>query len=196
MDETARAAGALADGGVVVLPTDTVYGLAVRPDLPRAIEKVFALKGRPREKALPILGGGVEDLEGVAAFDARARTLASAFWPGPLTIVLPRRKGFDVDLGGDAGITTVAVRVPAAEPTLTLLGVTGPLAVTSANHSGSAPALTVADARATFGEAVAIYLDGGRTKGEPSTVVSLAGELKVLRRGPLEEADLEECLRA
>ena len=175
---------ALRDGGVVVIPTDTVYGLACLPRLGDAVHSIFELKGRPDDKPLPVLGDGVGALEAVAVFDDRAAELARRFWPGPLTLVLPRTPGFFHDLGGDDS-STVAVRVPQSAVTLELLSQTGPLATTSANRSGEPPATSIAEARSVFGEEVAAYVDGGACRGLPSTVLSLVGPPLVLREGAL-----------
>ncbi|MBW3595456.1 MAG: threonylcarbamoyl-AMP synthase [Actinobacteria bacterium] len=175
---------ALRNGDVVVIPTDTVYGLACLPRLHEAVEKVFALKGRPDDKPLPVLGDGIGTLETVATFDDRAVELARRFWPGPLTLVLPRAAAFRHDLGGDDH-ATVAVRVPQNEVALELLSHIGPLATTSANRSGEAPATSAAEAKAIFGDHVAGYLDGGPCRGLPSTVLSLVGPPRVLREGAL-----------
>lgn len=174
---------ALRSGGVAVIPTDTVYGLACLPRLREAVERIFALKGRPDNKPLPVLGDGIEALKAVAAFDRRAEELARRFWPGPLTLVLARHPGFTHDLGGD-DLATVAVRVPQSEVALELLGEIGPLATTSANRSGEPPATSADEARSIFGDEVA-YLDGGPCRGLPSTVLSLVGSPRVLREGAL-----------
>nr|MBA2600618.1 threonylcarbamoyl-AMP synthase [Actinomycetota bacterium] len=182
----------LASGGLAVIPTDTVYGLAASL---RAgpVQRVFELKGRSRDKALPVLAAARADLEAVAHLDSRAQRLAEAFWPGSLTIVCRRATGFEVDLGGgEKG--TVAVRVPDSDSLLKLLRLTGPLAVTSANASGAAPATTAARARAVFGEAVDAYLDGGVCDGIPSTVISVVDDPLVLREGALGAEDLLQML--
>ncbi|MEA2459948.1 MAG: L-threonylcarbamoyladenylate synthase [Actinomycetota bacterium] len=183
---------ALAEGGVAAIPTDTVYGLAARPDLADAVEKIFVLKGRPPEKPLPVLGASVDQLRGVVRFDDDAERLADSFWPGGLTIVLPRADGFDFDLGGE-GADTVAVRIPRHSLALALLRETGPLAVTSANPSGEPPAATPSAVRAYFDDEVPI-LDGGAAAGEASTTISLAGGLKVLRAGEISEVELRQSL--
>jgi L-threonylcarbamoyladenylate synthase len=170
----------LAAGEACVIPTDTVYGVAASV---AAANQLFELKGRPREKALPVLGSDPLSLEGVVLFDDRAHHLARRFWPGALTIVLPRAPGFDADLGGDG--TTIAVRVPAHRIALELLRLSGPLAVTSANRSGQAPATTAALAAEQL-PGVHV-LDGGRCDGEPSTIVDLT-TLRVLREGALPAA--------
>lgn len=176
-------------GRIVVIPTDTVYGIAASPDIPGAIDAIFELKGRSRAKALPVLGDSIDSLSRIAVFDDRARTAATKFWPGPLTLVLPRATGWTVDLGGDDR-ATVAVRVPALEITRALLELSGPLAVTSANPSGEAEARSVDEARARFGDRVGAYLDGGVAQGVPSTVLSLVGEPAVLREGAIASRDL------
>lgn len=189
-----RALAALRSGGLVVLPTDTVYGVGCLPGAPGAIAALFAAKGRPRRKAIPVLGAGRADLDEVAAFDERAEVLAERFWPGPLTLVLPRAPGFRYDLGGEDR-TTVAVRVPAHPLARALLAASGPLAVTSANRSSEPPAATVDEARAALGEAVAVYLDGGASAGEPSTVARLTpAGVEILRAGALDVTQLSAAL--
>ena len=180
---------ALTAGDVIVVPTDTVYGLGCLPHLPDAVKRIFELKGRPDEKPLPVLGATLESLSSVANFDERATQLAREHWPGPLTLVLPRAEGFTYDLGGD-DVATVAVRVPKHETILELLASSGPLAVTSANRSGEPPATTIDEARAVFGDGPAAYVDGGICRGVPSTVLSLAGAPTVLREGSLSAGDL------
>ena len=186
-------ASALRRGEVIVMPTDTVYGVAALPSAPGAIRELFALKGRPLDKAIPLLGADEDTLGSVARFDRAAVRLAETFWPGPLTLVLPRAAGFDHDLGG-SGDDTIAVRVPASEVARSLLELTGPVAVTSANRSGDPPANTVGDARAIFGESISVYLEGGPGAGSPSTVVSLVAEPRVLREGAVTEAEVLEVL--
>lgn len=184
MNALERAAQELRAGGLVVVPTDTVYGVAVHPQVPGAVQKLFATKGRPRSRALPVLGASVPALETVAELDETSRALAGRFWPGPLTLVVPRAPGFTSDLGGDDD-GSVGVRIPSHAVARELLNMTGPLATTSANLSDRPPAVTVEDARAALGEAIGIYLDGGRCDGPASTVVTLIGTPRVLRKGPI-----------
>ena len=191
--DLSAALGALHAGRPIVIPTDTVYGLAARFDLPAAVAALFAAKGRPDEKALPVLGASREQLDAVATFAPDAERLATRFWPGPLTLVLPRTEGFSHDLGGEDA-DTVAVRVPANDTTLELLRMSGPLAVTSANLSGEPPCATVAEARSVLGENVAVYVDGGELRGSPSTVVSLVNGIEVLRPGAVSEAEIASML--
>lgn len=184
MSTLEETADVLLSGGLAVIPTDTVYGVAAHLDRPDAIASIFAVKGRPPEKPLPVLGASVAQLAAVADFDDRARKLAARFWPGPLTMILPRAEGFATDLGGDE-TRTVGVRVPKEPRTLELLTSVGPLAVTSANRSGDAEATTIEQARAALGDGVSAYLDGGRCVGAPSTIVFLVGERRLLREGPI-----------
>lgn len=186
-------AAELRAGGVAVVPTDTVYGLACLPDRAEAVAAIFSLKGRPDDKALPVLGASLDDLERVARFDDAALAVAERYWPGPLTLVLPRAETFTHDLGG-RGDETVAVRVPESELALVLLEAVGPLAVTSANLSGRSPAVTVEQARAAFGDRVDVYLDYGRCDAPASTVVSLVDGLDVVRPGPVSESQLRQVV--
>jgi L-threonylcarbamoyladenylate synthase len=179
-----EAASALGRGDLVVVPTDTVYGIGAHLDHPSAIAAIFAAKGRPPEKPIPVLGASVEQLSEIAVFDDRARKLATRFWPGPLTLILPRAESFTTDLGGDEK-RTIGVRVPKEPRVLELLHMTGPLAVTSANRSGEAEATTLEEARTALGDSVAAYVDGGRCVGTPSTIVFLVGERRLLREGPI-----------
>lgn len=175
------------------MPTDTVYGLACLPSLPSAVARIFALKGRRNDRALPVLGANAEALADVASFDDRAVDLARRFWPGPLTLVLPRSEGFTFYLGGDTP-DSVAVRVPQNEAALELLNAAGPLAVTSANLSGHPPVATVKEADAIFGSEVSIYIDGGESRGVPSTIVSLIGDSLILREGAVSEDEIKGAL--
>lgn len=187
------AAAAIRSGKVVIVPTDTVYGLAASPKDKAAVQQIFDLKGRPQDKALPVLGASLEALARIAEFTAEARSVAGRLWPGPLTIVLRRVEGFDDDLGGpDDG--TIAVRVPGSASLCSLLAETGPLAVTSANRSGDPPAHTAAEARGIFPEIP--VLDGGSCTGRPSTVLSLAGGPKILREGSVDLDQIRAAITA
>lgn len=178
----AEAADAIRSGAIVIVPTDTVYGIGARPEAAAAI---FELKQRPRDKALPVLGSDVVQLGGIAELDDNARALADEHWPGPLTVVVTRTASFTADLGGTDS-STVAIRIPAHPLALELLRLTGPLAVTSANVSGEPPATTYEEACALAGGSAVVCLDGGTCDGAPSTVLSLVGEPKVLRQGSLD----------
>lgn len=191
IEEAARAALA---GRLVVLPTDTVYGIGTRPDDAAATERVFDAKGRPRELTLPVLVPSVEVARRIAAFDARAEALALAFWAGPLTLVLARTDdSAGWDLGGDP--RTIGVRMPHHPLALAVLARTGPLAVTSANRSGEPTPETCEGVEAVFGPVVDIYLcEREPLAGVASTVLDLTeDEPRVLRAGVV---TLEEVLAA
>ncbi|HVB93115.1 MAG TPA: L-threonylcarbamoyladenylate synthase [Acidimicrobiales bacterium] len=186
--ELEQAASFLASGMVVAIPTDTVYGLAVDPMQPGAVQGIFGLKRRPREVALPVLVGGWSQVEAVAGtLEPVAQDLADRFWPGPLTLVVPRAHGFDADLGGPMEAReTVGVRWPDHPAVRALCSAVGPLAVTSANRHGK-PAATLAQevisVFSTDGRLAAV-VDGGVCDGLPSTVVECRGEeARCLRRG-------------
>jgi L-threonylcarbamoyladenylate synthase len=174
---------ALAKGDLVVLPTDTVYGVGARGDVPGATARLFDAKRRPRGLTLPVLAVDAGQAWAVAVPDDRARRLASRFWPGPLTMVQPRTEvARDWDLG-DAG-DTVGVRVPAHDVAQALLRVTGPLPVTSANRSGQPTPADCEGVRAALGESVAVYLCAGPSDGTASTVLDLGGPSpRLLREG-------------
>ena len=193
MSSVDDAVAAIRSGGLVVLPTDTVYGLAAHLGTPDAVAAIFAAKDRRPDKPIPVLGADADQLAPIAVFDDRARALAARFWPGPLTMILPRAEGFDADLGGGER-RTVGVRVPKEPRALEILRRTGPLAVTSANRSGATEAVTVEEARAIFGDEVAAYVDGGRCVGVPSTIVFLVGERRLLREGPIPSAQVFQML--
>ena len=184
---------ALLSGEVVVIPTDTVYGLACLPRFPAAVTRIFDLKGRTTGKSLPVLGHSAQAVADLAVFDARAVELARRFWPGSLTFVLPRAEDFTYYLG-EGSETTIAVRVPQNDVALELLDAVGPLAVTSANISGHPPADTAEEAEDVFGADVAAYVDGGPGRGVPSMVASLLEELEVLREGAVTREELVEAL--
>jgi L-threonylcarbamoyladenylate synthase len=185
---------ALNRGELVVMPTDTVYGVAARPDLTGATRRVFDAKLRPTNLTLPVLAHSAPAAEAVAELDDRARLLATRFWPGGLTIVLPRAPAAGAwNLGEET--ETVGVRVPAHDVALGLLGRTGPLAVTSANLSGEATPPDCDGVRAVLGETVAVYLCAGRCEGRPSTVVDLIGAEPIIRReGAVVAADIRAAL--
>jgi L-threonylcarbamoyladenylate synthase len=188
------AAEAANRGDLVVLPTDTVYGLAARPDLPGGTRKVFDAKRRPRGLSLPVLAPDLEAAAALAVFDGRASALASAFWPGGLTLVLPRT---DVSRPWDLGEEgeSVAVRVPGHPVAGSLLASTGPLAVTSANRSGEPSAATCRDAERALGDHVAVYLCAGSLPGTASTIVDLTSDRpRILRTGAVSPDDVLAAL--
>jgi tRNA threonylcarbamoyl adenosine modification protein (Sua5/YciO/YrdC/YwlC family) len=191
-----QAAEALHRGELVVLPTDTVYGIAARPDRPGGLRLLFEVKGRPKEFALPLLVRDLEQASTVGVITGPARRLAEKLWPGPLTIVVSRVEGFDADLGGDG--RTVGLRMPDHAVALELLHQAGPLATTSANRSGEPTPPTVDEIAAIFTDRVALYLDDGRAAGEEaSTVLSLSeAQPRILRSGPIHWDEILRVLRA
>ncbi|MGW3135627.1 L-threonylcarbamoyladenylate synthase [Streptomyces sp. NPDC001139] len=191
-----KAAGVLRAGGLVGLPTETVYGLGANAEDPAAVARIFQVKGRPPSHPLIVHIGSAEQL-GDWAEDVpeTARLLAEHFWPGPLTLVL--RRGARVPLEATGGLETVAVRVPAHPTALALLsafggGVTAP----SANRFGSVSPTTADDVRAELGDAVDCVLDGGPCEvGVESTIVDATGEVpSILRPGGVTREDLEAVL--
>lgn len=162
---------AVARGELVVLPTDTVYGVAADAFSPAAVQRLLDAKGRGRQSPPPVLVPGVTTLEAlVESVPPAVRDLVEEFWPGGLTIVLPAQPSLAWDLGETRG--TVAVRMPDHRLALALLEETGPLAVSSANRTGEPAAVTATDAEAMLGDSVSVYLDGGTSEtGVASTIV-------------------------
>jgi L-threonylcarbamoyladenylate synthase len=172
-------------GAPVAFPTDTVYGLGALAFDKRAIEGLYTAKGREASKAIAVLVGNVADLSIVAGIMGKtAQRLAEQFWPGPLTLVVPGSTALPSNLSPS---TTIGVRMPDHPAALRLLNLCGPLAVTSANRSGSPSACTAQEVFEQLGGQIPLILDGGRTPGGlPSTVVDCSGpELVILRQGPL-----------
>jgi L-threonylcarbamoyladenylate synthase len=186
----------LADGGVVGVATDTVYGVAASLAQPTAIAKLFALKRRPTSVALPILVDSVEAIERLGVtWDGRARRLSDALWPGALTIVVPVPHELAALVGGASD--TAGFRVPNDEDLRGLLEESGPLAVSSANEHGETPCRNAQDVLDAFAERdeFAGVLDGGERGGEVSTVVVLEdSSWRVLRSGAFSAKDLARFL--
>jgi tRNA threonylcarbamoyl adenosine modification protein (Sua5/YciO/YrdC/YwlC family) len=185
---------ALDEGRVVAVPTDTVYGLAVDPFRPGAADRLFALKRRPRTVDLPLLVTSADQVLTVAtAVPQVGEVLMARFWPGPLTLVLPRRPELEADLGDDEA--TVGVRCPDHPVPLALCRRHGPLATTSANLHGEPTMATAAEVGAALGDSVEVVLDAGPCTGLPSTVVDCTGEEpKCLREGRIPWTELEAAL--
>ncbi|MBM3268078.1 MAG: threonylcarbamoyl-AMP synthase [Candidatus Sericytochromatia bacterium] len=188
----AEAAAAISRGEVVAFPTDTAYGLGADPRSAPAVDRIYAIKGRPREMPLILLAASTDDLAGWAVLSPRALDLASRHWPGPLTLVVPA--GAEVPSAIRAADGSIGVRVPAHPAAIGLLARTGPLATTSANRSGGPSPRSADDVAAAFGEAPErphVLLDAGATRhAADSTVLSLVGEPRILREGALREGDL------
>jgi L-threonylcarbamoyladenylate synthase len=181
----AAAVRALAAGDIVGIPTDTVYGLAADAFHSGASDRLFAVKRRPRTVELPVLVADVaQALSLTIAVPASARRLMDRFWPGALTLVLPRRPDLNADLGDDDA--TIGMRCPAHPVPLALCAEVGPLATTSANRHGEPPATTAAALEAALGPGVELILDAGPCSGMASTVVDCTGvEPRMLREGGL-----------
>jgi L-threonylcarbamoyladenylate synthase len=187
----AAAADAVARGELVVLPTDTVYGIGADAFSPSAVAALLRAKGRGRDMPVPVLVGSPRTLHGIAdRISPQASELVAAFWPGALTVICHQQPSLTWDLGDARG--TVAVRMPLHPVALELLGVTGPMAVSSANITGRLPAATAAEALDQLGESVAVYLDGGTCADPvPSTIVDVTGERpRVVRVGALDIDEL------
>ena len=167
------------DHGVVALPTETFYGLAVPPDDPVAVDRVFALKGRPAEKALLVVGASIAQLDPLVVLPEGWRGRLEAAWPAPLTVVLPAAMTLA------AGGRTLAVRVPAHPLLRALLASAGPLTATSANRSGGPPLARAGEVARVLGDGLALLLDGGDAPGGlSSTVVDLTrGVPRIVRQG-------------
>jgi L-threonylcarbamoyladenylate synthase len=187
------AGSAVRRGELVVLPTDTVYGLGTDAFQPVAVAKLLETKGRGRDMPVPVLVGSPRTLPGIATnLSQPAQDLIEAFWPGGLTLVCAVQPTLQWDLGETGG--TVAVRMPLHPVAIELLTATGPMAVSSANRSGMAPATTVDEAIEQFGDEVSVYLDGGPSGAPvPSTIVDVTGDVpRLLRAGAVTEELLRE----
>src|SRR4051794_33921575 len=191
----AAAALAVQRGQLVVLPTDTVYGIGADAFDAEAVSRLLAAKGRGREMPPPVLVSAPTTLDALAVgIPSYARALVTELWPGPLTLVCRQQPSLQWDLGDTRG--TVAVRMPDHEVALELLSRTGPLAVSSANRTGM-PAATDADrAQQMLGDKVAVIVDGGPTPGNvPSTIVDVTGDQgRVLRLGAVSLERLNEIV--
>jgi len=191
------AAAALKSGRLVVMPTDTVYGLAADAFDSDAVAALLAAKGRGRDMPVGVLVGSWHTIEGLVYYvpDA-ARELIRAFWPGALSLVVQQAPSLQWDLGDARG--TVMLRMPLQPVALELLRETGPLAVSSANISGQPPATTAQLAQAQLGALVDVYLDGGPSQEQAaSTIVDLTGSApRILREGPVGAAAIAAVLGA
>lgn len=191
--QVALAAQALRAGGLVALPTETVYGLAARADSEAAVAAIYRAKGRPDFNPLIVHVGDVAAAQELVEMDARALALAQAFWPGPLTMVLPRRADAGVAPAVCAGLPTLALRCPAHRLMRAVLSATGlPLAAPSANISGGVSPTCADHVRASLGDRVGLVLDGGVCEaGLESTIVALRPNgWEILRPGPVSAQDL------
>ena len=184
-DAIPKALEILHGGGLVALPTDTVYGVGALAFDGKAVESIYIAKDRPIEKAIPILVGDVEDLHRVAEkIPTMAMKLAERFWPGALTLVVPKRSSLPDSV---SATDTVGVRIPDHLVARRVLRAAGPMAVTSANLSGQPSPTTAEEVLAQLGGRIALIIDGGKTPGGiPSTLVDCTGSSpRILREGPI-----------
>lgn len=182
---------AISNGKLIVLPTDTVYGIGADAFNPAAVANLLSAKGRGRQMPPPVLVGTKETADALAdSLPDAARTLIETFWPGALTIIVAAQPSLAWDLGETAG--TVALRMPDSEPALNLLQRTGPLAVSSANRTGEPAAMTIEEASGMLGDSVSLYLDAGRAGGGvASTIVDLTAEpYRIVRQGAIARDDI------
>jgi L-threonylcarbamoyladenylate synthase len=194
------ARSAIGKGELVVLPTDTVYGVAADAFNPKAVTRLLAAKGRSRQSPPPLLIPGIPTLDALAeTVPDEVRALVAAFWPGGLTVILPARSSLNWDLGDTNG--TVALRMPSNRVVLEILSETGPLAVSSANLTGEPAAMTAQDARRMLGDSVSVYLDDGEAGNDypeasaatGSTIVDATGlllpdgKLRIVRSGVISD---------
>lgn len=197
MSDVEAAARAAVAGDLVVIPTDTVYGIGARPDLAESTARLFEAKRRPRHLELPVLVPSAKAASEVGELGALGVRLAARFWPGPLTIVVERTEASaSWHLGEDP--STVGLRMPAHPRALDVLRRTGPLAVTSANLSGAPTPDTCDGVREVFGDLVSVYVCWpDPVGGLPSTVLQLTdGEPRILRAGALSPADLRSAFES
>lgn len=190
-----RALETLLKGGLVAFPTDTVYGLGALAFDSKAVESIYLAKDRPIEKAIPVLIGGAADLEKISDdITDVTRKLASRFWPGPLTIIIPKEPTLPETV---SATSTVGVRVPDHTVAQELLRAAGPMAVTSANISGQPSPSTAQEVFDQLNGRIELIIDGGQTPGGvPSTLVDCSGEeIKVLRNGPISLDQIMAALR-
>ncbi|MCU1421964.1 MAG: threonylcarbamoyl-AMP synthase [Microbacteriaceae bacterium] len=197
---------AIGRGELVVVPTDTVYGLAADAFSPEAVQRLLDAKGRTRQAPPPVLIPGIPTLDALAeTVPDEVRALVAEFWPGGLTVILQARASLQWDLGETRG--TVALRMPNNRLALELLSETGPLAVSSANLTGQTAASTAQDAEAMLGDSVSVYLDGGAVgeaytgheAGTGSTIVDATaladgGELRIVRHGVISDEAIEAVI--
>ena len=190
-----KALSILRSGGLVAFPTDTVYGLGALAFDGKAVESIYIAKDRAIEKAIPILVGEIADVNKVVLeFPYAARLLASRFWPGPLTCIIPKKPSLPEAV---SATSTIGVRIPDQVVARVLLRAAGPMAVTSANISGQPSPSTAEEVFAQLNGRIPLIIDGGKTPGGiPSTVVDCTSdEIKILREGPISMEEIQAAIR-
>lgn len=194
-----EATAVLKEGGIIAYPTETFYGLGARFDIAASLQRLYDLKGRPKEKAMPLIIGDVQLLKKVVSEKwitnppHVAGLLIRSFWPGPLTLLFPAKEGLSGYLSADTG--KVAVRVPGDSFALRLARKAGfPITATSANLSGKPPAREADEVKGYFGDAVNLVIDGGATPGGfPSTIIDVTGgDLRIVREGIVSRGRIEQ----
>ena len=192
-----RAAAVVQSGGIVAYPTDTLYGLAAHPGSAAAIAQLYRIKGRPVDSAIPLIASGIAQIEAMGgALGQASRRLAAAFWPGPLTLIIPAWPGLDARV--HAGLNTVAVRVPDHEVARLLAEACGwPITSTSANRSGEPATRDPAGVRLALAAGLDGLIDAGPSPGgAPSTIVDASGaEPMLVRAGAVPWERVLECLQ-
>jgi len=191
-----KASKVVKNGGLVVYPTDTVYGLGCNPFSARAVKRVFKVKGERKEKPLPILASDIKFIEKIAHINNRARKIAERHWPGPLTLVVPKKPALPNAL--TCGLASVGVRIPNHKVAVQLISLCDGLLVgTSANKTGEKPPKTAREANKQVGKEVDIVLDGGPTTlRQESSVIDLTSKKpKMQREGPIKLTDVLNALQ-
>ena len=191
-----EAIAVLRAGGIVALPTDTVYGIAVALDTPGGIEALFAAKDRPPDRGIMLLLADAAQAPDIGEWPATAARIAAAFWPGGLTLVVPQRPDVTLPAVLTGGAATIGLRVPDHDAPRALAAAVGPLPTTSANRSGSPEIGDAAGIAEQLGNAIGLVLDGGPAHGGlPSTVVDCTVDPpRILRAGAIEPGDIEAVL--
>ncbi|MCD6146840.1 MAG: threonylcarbamoyl-AMP synthase [Thermoplasmata archaeon] len=189
MNEIERAVDVLKKGGLAVYPTDTLYAVGAIISNENAVKKVYEIKKRPLNIYLPVAVGSVEQIESVAVMNDVARKIAEKFMPGPITLILKKKK----EISNIVAREKIAVRVPANPVALKISSLAGAITATSANvHGRNAPS-TVEEAEKQLGNKVDIYVDGGKLKGIPSTIIDVSDEkIKVIREGAIKTEEFYE----
>jgi L-threonylcarbamoyladenylate synthase len=192
----AEAARVLLDGGLIALPTDTIYGVAAALSAPDGVERLFAAKRRGPDKPVALLVGSAAQAEIIGEMTPLARALAARLWPGGLTIVVPQRNAIGLPAALTGGLTTIGLRAPAHDAPRTLAYAVGALPVTSANISGMPEARTAREIDDQLGDVLDLILDGGpASDGPASTVVDCTGDRAViLRAGAIPASQIDEVL--